>query len=122
MKINLKITTLTLSDEESVYLDKRLQALDKLVVGPHAEAAMADVEVGRTTTHHQGGAIFRAEINLHVGSKHLRSVSEKTDLLSAIDDAKDQMAEELRSTNSKQLTLMRRGAKLVKDTIRGFYR
>jgi ribosome-associated translation inhibitor RaiA len=122
MRKNLKVTNMSLTAEDTDYLDKRLGLLDKLILVENRETAMLDVEVGRTTAHHQSGDVYRAEFNLHVGSKHFRSVSEKSDLLSAIDDAKDQLAEELRTSHDKQLTIARRGAKMVKDMIRGLYR
>lgn len=121
MRINIKATNLELTQAISDYLEKRISTLDKFV-NKNDESAMADVEVGKSTKHHQSGDIFRAEINLHVAGKNLRAVSEKDNLYAAIDEAKDEMAREITSHKAKQRTLLRRGGAKIKDFLRGFYR
>jgi ribosomal subunit interface protein len=101
----------------SAYLEKRLSALDKFLLGK--EEAIVDVEIGRTSKHHQSGDIFRAEINVHVGTKGFRAVSETSDLLASIDEAKDEMLGELRSDKGKSMHLIRRGGQKVKALIKG---
>lgn len=121
MRINIKATNLELTSAISDYLRKRVDALDKFV-DKNDESAMADVEVGKSTKHHQSGDIFRAEINLHVSGKNLRAVAEKDNLYAAIDQAKDEMVREITSHKAKQRTLLRRGGAKIKDFIRGFYK
>lgn len=110
---------MTLTPDLSDYLEKRLASLDKLTARA-GETAIADVEIGRTTTHHQTGDIYRAEINVHIGNKSFRAVQETEDLFTSIDAAKDQMMEELRTEKEKHLSLVRRGSQQVKAFIKGF--
>jgi ribosomal subunit interface protein len=118
MKTNLKVTDMKLAPETAEYLEKRLQSIEKFISGDPS-SVLFDVEVGRTTEHHRTGDVFRAEINLHVGGRYYRSVSEKGDLHAAIDDARDQLVEELRSNKKKQQTVARRGAVLLKEMLQG---
>lgn len=118
MRTNIKTTNIVLTEELSGYLEKRLSSLDKLVAH-HEEEAIADVEIGRTTKHHQSGDVFRAEINVHIGRRSFRAVREAGDLLSSIDEAKDQMMDELRSEKGKRMALIRKGGQKVKAFIKG---
>ncbi len=120
MRVNIKATNLELTQAISEYLNKRVGALDKFV-NKDDESAMAQVEVGKSTKHHQSGDIFRAEINLHIAGKDLRAVAEKDNLYAAIDEAKDEMVREITSHKAKQRTLLRRGGARIKDFLRGFY-
>ena len=54
MKINIKTTNLTLTPDISAYLEKRLSAFEKLT-SHEFESAIVDVEIGRTSAHHQTG-------------------------------------------------------------------
>jgi len=118
MDINIKATNITLTPDISDYLDKRLKSFEKYVDAEDT-SILLNVEVGKTTDHHKSGDIFRAEINLHISGRDLRSVSEQETLYSAIDDAKDEMTRELRRHKRKRLHLMRRGGARVKAFMRG---
>ncbi len=120
MKLNIKTTNIEMTQSIRDYLDKRLVAFEKFIQGE--EAIMVDVEVGRTTRHHKQGDIFRAEINLHGKGHNLRAVSEKEDLYSAIDEARDEMVRELTAEKDKRTSLMRRGGLKLKNMLRGFGR
>lgn len=120
MRINIKGTNIELTADISDYLNKRLSSLEKLVHDKN-ETAMLDVEIGRTTKHHQSGDIFKSELNLNIGSKNFRAVTEATDLFSSIDAAKGQMMNELRSNKGKKMHLIRRGGQKVKALMKGLY-
>ncbi|MBI2476142.1 MAG: ribosome-associated translation inhibitor RaiA [Candidatus Taylorbacteria bacterium] len=121
MTINLKGTALELTPEISDYLHKRLQAVEKFLPKGN-DGFMADIELGRTTGHHHSGDIFRAEINIHIGGKTFRAVSEKHDLHSAIDGMKDEITRELSSHKEKRLSLLRRSGQRIKNLLRRFYK
>ena len=120
MKINTKGTNLTISPDIANYLNEKLKSLVKLVA-PDDETAILDIELGRTTHHHQTGDIFRAEINFHAKGKNLRAVSESNDIFSAIDLVKDQILDELRGAKGKRLRFIRKSGRKVKEWLRRFY-
>lgn len=120
MKFNLKATNITLNNSIRSYLEKRLQSLDRLL-DPDDPTVIIDVELGRTTKHHQSGDVFFAEINIHRGKEALRAVSNRPDLNSAIDDMHDEIARELASRKSKRLSLARRSGQIAKAILKGSY-
>lgn len=121
MKINIKGTNLSISPDINAYLNEKLKSVVKLI-DQNDETAMFDIELGRTTRHHQTGDIFRAEINLHRRGGNYRAVSEASDIFSAIDLVKDQMLDELRGAKGKRLRFIRKSGRLVKAWLRRFYR
>ena len=121
MHINIKATNIKLTPEISEYIGKRLQTLDTLVAKDDT-TVMCDIEVGRTTKHHQKGNVFRAEIQVSIKGDRFRAVAEKETLYDAIDTAKNEAARELRRHKQKQSRLFKKGGAKLKDIMRGFRR
>ena len=121
MVIKTKGTNIILTPDVSSYLDKKLQGLGKFI-DPTEPTVLVDVEIGKTTLHHQSGDIFRAEINIHIGKKSFRAVAEESELLSAIDRMRDQILMELRQDKTKRLYFLRKSGQKVKDFLRGLYK
>ena len=120
MHLNLKATNITIAPQIHSYLDKKLQSLGKLINLADA-AVMMDVELGRSTRHHQTGDVFFAEITINRGKENFRAVAERPDLMSAIDAVRDAIARELSSRKDKQVSLIRRSGLLAKAILRGSY-
>ena len=117
MRLNLKGTNTELTPDIREYLDKRLVSLSKLI-DLEDPAVLLDVELGRTTRHHQTGDVFRAEINIHRGSETFRAVAETESLTAAIDLMRDEIAGELTSGKGKKQSLLRRGGLMAKQLLR----
>jgi ribosomal subunit interface protein len=110
---NVKATNIELTQEISDYLDKRLESVEKLI-DPNDTSAIFDVEVGKTTNHHQTGNIFRAEINLHISGKQFRATSQAETILNAIDKTEKDIVKELRRAKGKKQRLLKRGGSAIK--------
>ncbi|OHA34495.1 MAG: ribosomal subunit interface protein [Candidatus Taylorbacteria bacterium RIFCSPLOWO2_01_FULL_45_15b] len=118
LQITTKATNIEVTPAISDYVQKKISSLEKFI--PTGDtSAKADVEVAKTTKHHAGGDVFRAEINFHLGNKHLRAECIKEDLYAAIDEIKDEIARELKSSKEKDVTLLKRGGRKIKDILRG---
>jgi len=115
----IKSTNIELTDAISDFVASRVQALEKFVDQDDTSVSV-DVEVGKTTGHHNKGDIFKAEFNFRMGGKNFRAVNEKEDLYAAIDEVKEEMAKELRRYKGKQKTLFRRGSARIKKLLKGF--
>jgi ribosomal subunit interface protein len=117
MRINIKTTNIKLTPDVNAHLEKHLAGFEKFFLGG-TEAAMADVELAKTTEHHHSGDIYKAEINIHIGGKAFRAVEVSGDILSAIDQAKNRMENELRANKDKKISLIRRGGQRVKAALK----
>ncbi|MEK7170401.1 MAG: HPF/RaiA family ribosome-associated protein [Patescibacteria group bacterium] len=120
MRLNLKATNITLTGAIKDYLEKRLRSLDKLI-SLEDPAVILDVELGRSTNRHQNGDLFFAEITIHRGKEVFRSVSDRPDLQSAIDDMRDEIAGELSARKGKLKALSRRSGQVAKMLLKGGY-
>ena len=106
-----------MTPEVSGYLAEKLLALDKYV-SKDDESVKCEVEIGRTTGHHQSGPIFRVEINVSIGKKLLRAESTEDSIHAAIDSAKDEIVKRLRRHKGRQFALLRKGGERIKDFLR----
>lgn len=120
MKLNLKATDINISPQVRSYLERKLLSLTKLVDFDDP-AVTIDAELGRTTRHHQTGDVFFAEINIYRGKESFRAVTNRPDIMSAIDGMRDAIARELSSRKDKQVSLIRRSGQVAKAILRGSY-
>ncbi len=111
MKIILKGKDFEITDSVEDYLRKTIKSLEKLFKNYDEELMKVEMEVGRTTRHHQTGDIFRAEINLSVGGKLFRAESERDDIFAAIDEVRDDLEREIKKFKTKNETISIRGAR-----------
>ena len=118
MKINIKTTNIDLTEALSDYVDQKMRQMEKFIQVDD-DSVLCDVEIGTTTKHHQSGKIFRAEINLCMAGKDFRAVSEKEDLYVAINDAKEEIIEIIKTSKTKQRTRLRRGSEKIKNILKG---
>ena len=82
------------------YVEEKLGYLDELL--PEDPSIIADVEVGKTTNHHQKGDVFRCEVNLRVPGQLLRVEKTEEDLYKAIDKVKDHLARQIKDWRGKK--------------------
>ena len=99
MKINIKATGIDLTPTISDYVTKKVSSIEKYLE-PNPDV-VAQVEVGKSTQHHQSGKVFRAEVHIIGGGLDLYAVSEKEDLYAAIDTVKDEITHALTHSKTK---------------------
>lgn len=122
MKINFKATNIELNEQLYSYTIDKLSAVEKLVMTDRTgDDGLAEVELGRISEHHKHGEVYRAEVNLHSSGRYFRSEATAGDLYAAIDGVKDELLREIKTWRKKQGTLFRRGARAVKNLLRGIY-
>lgn len=117
MNIKTRAVNFDLTDAINDYINKKLSPLERFAGG--SSEVLCEVEIGRTTKHHNSGDIFKAEVNLFIsGSSQVYAVSEQSDLYTAIDLVKDDVERQLVATKSKKETLFRRGAGKIKNLLK----
>ena len=106
MKIPIKGTNIELSDSVYQYINDKIGSLDKFV--KNVSPVECWVEVERTTKHHRSGDIFRAEVQIKLpGSQGVRAESTQWDLHQAIDEAKNDMQQQLKKYKGKMISARR---------------
>jgi len=121
MNISIKATGIEMTPAIHDYVTEKIGSVERFISADR-NTIMAAVEIGKTTNHHKLGDLFRAEINLDYPGTQLRVEVEEEDLYAAIDEAKDDLAEEIKTIGKKKMTLLKRGGRLIKNLLRGFSR
>jgi putative sigma-54 modulation protein len=119
MNINIKTTNISLTPAISEYIDKRMEKISKLVESD--PTIKCDLEVGRTTSHHNKGDVFKAEIHIVGSHKNAYASAEETDLYSAIDIVRDDIVRSLTGAKEKYASRLRRGGARVKGMMKGLW-
>ena len=119
MNINTKATSVSMSPAISDYLDKRLEKI-ATIVGDDT-SVQCDVELARSSSRHQKGDVFRAEIHIVGAGRNVYASSEKQDLYAAIDEVRDEIIRKLTAGKAKRISLIRRSGSRVKDMVKGLW-
>lgn len=119
MQIHFKGTQYELSSDATARMTRKVTALKKYM-GKDSDNAHAYVELGKETTAHQSGDVWRSEINLTFPGSQFRAVAVKDTLETAIDESVNELAKELRRSKKRGETLVRQGGSVLKGLMRGF--
>lgn len=112
---HLRANGIELTEAVESYVTKKVEVLDRFTVNTDADLY---AELSKTTAHHKQGDVFRAEFDLKINGKQFRSEAEGNDLYAAIDEAKDEILEKVRTEKDKGDTMFRRGARKIKSILR----
>lgn len=119
LNIRFKATNMELTPAIRDYAETKVRMLERLL-DARDEDPFVQVEIGKTTQHHQSGEIFRAELDLSTSHTKLRATSEKEDLYAAIDTAKDELEYEIQKGKEKRTSMLRKGGRIMKNLMRRF--
>ena len=97
MRVGIKATNMDLTQAIKDYAGEKLGGLDKYF----DNIQQVDIEVGKTTNHHQKGDIFFCEVNVSVPRTLLRYRNETDDLYKAINQAKKGIQLEIKRYKEK---------------------
>ena len=94
METKIKMLNMELTDAIRQYVDERLLAISK-IVDEYDPAVLVDVEVGKSTRHHNKGPYMRCEMNVVFLGNVFRGEEEREDLYEAIDTCKDDIRRQI---------------------------
>jgi ribosomal subunit interface protein len=118
IKYSLKATKIEHTPAITSYIEKKLKDLER-VLDKKDTSIHAELEVGKSTTHHKQGELYFAEINLHAMKKKWRAVEEADNLYAAIDAMRDAIVREVTSGEKKERVKSRKGAREIKKRMKG---
>jgi putative sigma-54 modulation protein len=113
MNIKIRAKNFEITPAIDEYVNRKISTLEKFL--DVKDNILCEVEIGRTTRHHNSGDIFRAEVNIvEPGNKQIFAVAEEADLYTAIDIVRDEAEREIVSKKTKRTTLFRKGGAAIK--------
>lgn len=114
MKIIIKTKNIKLTPALYQYIEEKINSLEKFLrtFEKAKSEVKAWVEVGKETQHHRKGPFFRAECQIRLSGKSIRSVAVKEDLRLAIDEVKDELQRGLKRYKRKGIDKIRKISKM----------
>jgi putative sigma-54 modulation protein len=114
MKFIIKSKDIKISEELNSYIEKRIGKLEKFLEDINSELIEATVEFEKIIGRQKKGEIFEGHINLQFPSKFFRTEVQGDNFFSMIDDAKEELEDEIRKYKTKKETMYKRGARSIK--------
>ena len=113
MQIDIKVKNIELTDAIRSFVEEKINSLDAKVAR-FGDVVRAEVEVGRTTQHHNKGQIFRAEVHIRLPGKVVYVESTNKDLYVAINAAKKEASQQILAYKGVREAKFKRGARTIK--------
>ena len=117
MNTQIKATNMDLSDAISTFIDDKLLSVGK-VIDISDESVLCEVEIGKSSNHHNSGDIYRAEINITILGVLYRAVANKDELQNAILEARDEIIKSIKHATEKKETLNRKDGTEFKNQLK----
>lgn len=114
MRFIIKSKEIKISDDLNFYIEKRIGKLEKFLEDISPGLIEANVEFEKAIGKQRQGEIFQIQVDLKFPGKFFRSEVRGENFFSMIDDAKEELEEEIRKFKTKKETLFRRGARSIK--------
>lgn len=112
--MKFKFTNTENSDGLQELVSSKFQLLEKHI----GEApSLCEVEFEKTT-HANSGSIYRIEVNLETNGRFFRAESTADSFENAVDEVLNEMDKELRRSNDKKDTMLKKGGRKLKEMLR----
>jgi len=118
MQIDIKATNLELTDAIRSHVENKMNDLNA-ITARFGEVVRAEVEVGKTSRHHQKGDIFRAEVHVRLPGKLIYVEAAHDDLYVAINDAQKEAQRQILAYKGILDAGQKRGGRAAKRAVRG---
>ena len=110
----IKCKEVKFSSDLKNYTEKRISKLNKFFENIDPGLIETTIDFCKTVGGQRQGEIFEARVNLNIPGKFFRSQVRGGNLYYLIDDAKEELEEEIRKYKTKKTTLFKRGARSIK--------
>jgi ribosomal subunit interface protein len=101
MQINIKSSKIELTDKLKIYIQKKMDMLDKYLGS--FKAINCRVEVGLAIGSQKSGDIYRAEVNLDLPGELLRVEKTEKTIEKAVDKVKDHLEIMIKKYRDKRI-------------------
>lgn len=102
MKILIEAVGTTLTPSLKAYVEDKFGHVERFF--SNTEAVELRVELGKPSTHHKKGDVFRVEANLKIGRNLLRAEKKDREIHLAIDAVRHLLERQLRKQKEKRLS------------------
>jgi putative sigma-54 modulation protein len=121
MQINLLGENMEITPAIHDYVVRRVTNLGKLLAEMEKRGGEAKIlfEVGKSTKHHKRGEFFHSDCSIQIDGKNFYASVDREDLYDAIDSLKEKLFSEITKSKKRKQTLFYRGARRIKNVLKG---
>lgn len=119
MILNIKATNIERTSRILERIEKICAKLEKFAPAADPDELRIAIEVGRITRHHRKGTVYRAEINISLGGISLRAKAAGGDVITALDEARDEIERRLLKAKRRSVSVKHREGVKMKARHRG---
>jgi len=121
MRIILKGTKIVLNNAIRQFVNDKFSHVERFIKTFNRDPGKPEkgkdkvelfIEIGRTSSHHNKGNVFRAEAQILLMGKDFRAESEREDLHIAINEAKEDLERQIKSYKGKLMSFETRKEKI----------
>lgn len=106
MQINLKATKIDLTPELKEYIQTKMDMLEKYLGS--IPVIHCDMEVGLAVNGQKSGEIYHAQVNLELPREMLRVEKVESDIIKAVENVKEHLAESIKKYKEKMIDRRRK--------------
>lgn len=108
MILTIKATNIERTARIFAKIDTICAKLEKFAPAADPDELRVKIEIGRITRHHRKGIVYRAEINVTLGRTYLRAKAAGGDVVSALEEARDEIERQLLKAKKKAVSVKHR--------------
>ncbi len=119
MILTIKATNIERTARILERIDTICAKLEKFAPAADPDELRVKIEIGRITRHHRKGIVYRAEINVTLSGISLRAKAAGGDVITALDEARDEIERRLLKAKRKSVSVKHREGVAMKAVRRG---
>lgn len=120
MRVSIRQKNLEITPALNSYIETKILKPIRRLLKSHqnSELSLLELEVGRSSLHHQKGKVYYVSAALSFDGKTIQAKSEAEDIRRACDLLEEELKKEMVNYQSKSRALNKRAARRVKKDLR----
>ena len=114
MKFIIKSKEIEISDDVKNYVEKRIGKLERFLEDVDTNLINVVAEYEKISNRHKQGDVYQVNINLDIPGKFFRFEARGENLYAMVDEAENELENEIQKFKRKKETLFKRGARSFK--------
>ncbi|OGI64049.1 ribosomal subunit interface protein [Candidatus Nomurabacteria bacterium RIFCSPLOWO2_01_FULL_41_21] len=121
MNINIHSKNINLTEDVKDYALKKVTNLEKFLANTEKGGGEVSInfEISKSTKHHNQGQVFHADCLININGEKFYASADAEDEKTAIDEIKEKVFQDITKKKNKKEALFFRGARKVKDMMKG---
>ena len=120
MRVNIRQKNIEVTPALREYIEEKIiRGVEKFLQDKaQSDLPLLDILVERTSAHHRKGAVYRVEAKFSTGNRVFYAEARGAEVRSVCDQLEEELRHEMYAHKSRMRSLLKRGARVFKKTMR----